>query len=158
MKRTAAALAVTAVLLWLTLTYKSSSGPTSAPDLPSASATVPATRKPSPGQPRRGAGRSNPPGSTTPTRRTITGSAISNKYGDVQVAVTLSGTRIVDVQTLVVPSSHGDSRRINARAVPLLRAEVLQAQSAQIHTVTGATYTSAGYAQSLQSAVDKSLA
>jgi len=156
MKRTAAALAVTAVLLWLTLTYKSSSGPSTALGLPSTSATVRATRKPSAGPPRRGAGRSNTPSSTTPTRRTITGSAISNKYGDVQVAVTLSGARIVDVQTLVVPSSHGDSRRINARAVPLLRAEAIQVQSAQIHTVTGATYTSVGYAQSLQSAIDQS--
>ena len=73
----------------------------------------------------------------------------------MQVRVTLQGTRIVDVQALRLPASHQRSVEISQRAAPQLRQEALQAQSARIDVVSGATYTSDGYAQSLQGALDK---
>jgi uncharacterized protein with FMN-binding domain len=151
MKRTVAALVATVVVLWLTLTFKSSPPPARSSAL---RVSTPTTAPPPPDTRRNNPSRSTT--STTPGLLTITGGPTPTKWGDVQVAVTLRGRRIVDVQTLVVPMDHGDSRRINTRAVPLLHDEVLRAQSAHIDTVSGATYTSIGYAQSLQSALDTS--
>lgn len=96
----------------------------------------------------RGAGQSG--GGT----RTITGGVEDTPYGPVQVRVTLTGTRIVDVTSEMLPNDNGRSREINDYAAPLLRQEVLDAQSAQIDTVSGASYTSDGYARSVQSALD----
>lgn len=87
--------------------------------------------------------------------RVINGPTEENRYGPVQVRVTLSGNRIVDVQALQLPSDRSRSRQINDVAGPELRQEVLQAQSAQVHTISGATYTSNGYRQSLQAALDQ---
>jgi uncharacterized protein with FMN-binding domain len=79
----------------------------------------------------------------------------SNRYGPVQVAVVLNGTRIVDVHALQMPTDRARSADISSQAAPLLHDEVIQVQSARIDTIGGATYTSASYAQSLQSALDK---
>src|SRR5258705_5838160 len=136
MRRTPSQLAAAAVGLWLPLAYKSSPAARSS----ALGVATPTTLPPADT-------RTTSATSTTLGMRTITGDAIPTKYGDFQVAVTLSGTRIVDVQALVYPTDHGDSRRIQARALPLLHDEAVQAQSAQIDTVTGATYTSFGYAQ-----------
>ncbi|MDQ2825992.1 MAG: FMN-binding protein, partial [Actinomycetota bacterium] len=73
----------------------------------------------------------------------------------VQVRVTLSGNRIVDMAALQLPSDRSTSRQINDVAGPELRQEVLAAQSSQVHTISGATYTSNGYRQSLQAALDQ---
>ena len=78
-----------------------------------------------------------------------------NRYGPVQVRVTLSGGRIVDVEAVELPTDRNRSAQISQFAGPVLRQEAIQAQSAQIHTVSGATYTSTGYRQSLQSALDQ---
>lgn len=85
----------------------------------------------------------------------ITGSAAQTRYGAVQVAVTFSGGRIVDVITVQAPDGTPESRRHSAEALPVLRQEALDAQSAQIDTYSGATYTSEGYRTSLQSAIDQ---
>ena len=74
-------------------------------------------------------------------------------YGTVQVKLTLQGGRIIDCQAVQMPSG-GRSSDIAAYAAPQLRTEVLQAQSAQIDTVSGASYDSQAYAQSVQSALD----
>ncbi|MDQ6928724.1 MAG: FMN-binding protein [Actinomycetota bacterium] len=99
------------------------------------------------------------PSTTSPpatlTNRTVEGPAEENRYGTVQVRVTLSGNRIVDVQAVQLPSDRSRSVQINDFAGPALREEALQAQSAKIHTVSGATYTSTGYRQSLQAALDQ---
>jgi uncharacterized protein with FMN-binding domain len=58
------------------------------------------------------------------------------------------------VQVLQVPQESSHDIRINSQAVPILNQEAVQAQSAKIDTVSGATYTSEGYTQSLQSAID----
>ncbi|MEY2398640.1 MAG: hypothetical protein QOJ00_1814 [Actinomycetota bacterium] len=91
---------------------------------------------------------------TTIPVRTVDGPAVPTKFGAVQVRVTLQGARILDVQALQLPSSHPRSTEISQQAAPLLRSEALQAQSARIDVLSGASYTSVGYANSLQAALD----
>ena len=119
--------------------------------------STPSPSRPRARSPRHGAGghshaSSNP---KAPRVVTVTGSRFDVGYGVVQVRVTLRGHRIVDVSALSLPSG-GRSSDISAYAAPLLRREALARQSARIDTVSGASYTSAGYARSLQSALDRS--
>lgn len=85
---------------------------------------------------------------------TFTGTAVQTRFGTVQVAVIIRGGTISDVTTVQLSSRDGRSASINSRAVPVLRSEVLQAQSANVQNVSGATYTSTGYLTSLQAALD----
>jgi uncharacterized protein with FMN-binding domain len=85
----------------------------------------------------------------------VTGSAIDTRYGAVQVKLTFSGTTITAVDTVQAPNGNGRDQEINQQALPILQQEVLSSQSANIDTVSGATYTSEGYIQSVQSAIDK---
>jgi uncharacterized protein with FMN-binding domain len=94
-------------------------------------------------------------GTTTKDTVTVVGASEQTRYGPVQVSVTFTKGKITDVQALQTPSDHRESVMINAQAVPLLAQEVIAAQSAQIDTVSGATYTSDAYAQSVQSAIDQ---
>jgi uncharacterized protein with FMN-binding domain len=89
-----------------------------------------------------------------PASITVNGPAAQTRYGPVQVQVTIAGKRITGVKTLQHPSGDDRSIQIAADALPRLRAETLAAQSADIDTVGGATYTSEGYQQSLQGALD----
>ncbi|MEY2571319.1 MAG: hypothetical protein QOE63_1669 [Acidimicrobiaceae bacterium] len=93
--------------------------------------------------------------STAAPPRSVDGPVVSTHYGDVQVRITLQGPKITDVQALQLPSDRSRSREISQAAGPLLRTEVLKAQSANIDGVSGASYTSDGYARSLQGALDK---
>jgi uncharacterized protein with FMN-binding domain len=86
---------------------------------------------------------------------TVTGQDVPNQFGDVQVQVTWSGGRITDVKALQLPFDRARSAEISQAVEPYLREEALQAQSAQIDLISGATYTSISYARSLQSAIDK---
>lgn len=86
--------------------------------------------------------------------RTVDGDVVQTPYGPVQVAVTFDHGRIVDVRTLRTPSDADRSVRLAALATPVLHDEVLAAQSARVDSVSGATYTSEGYAQSVQYALD----
>ncbi|MBV8951635.1 MAG: FMN-binding protein [Actinobacteria bacterium] len=95
------------------------------------------------------------PAASNTGQHSVDGDTVSTQYGDVQVQIVVSGSRIVDVQALALPNDRSRSVRISDYAGPVLRQEALQAQSANINTVSGATYTSDGYAQSLQSALDK---
>ena len=87
-----------------------------------------------------------------------TGSAVQIPFGTVQVQVTFQGGKITDVQAVQMPSDQRHSQEISAAVAPMLHDEVLQAQSAQVNTISGATYTSMGYLQSLQSALDQAAA
>lgn len=89
------------------------------------------------------------------TDGTFTGSATNTRYGPVQVQITVTGGKIVDVQAVEYPTDNSRDRQINERAIPQLVSETLNAQSADIHFVSGATYTSQGYLDSLQSAIDQ---
>jgi uncharacterized protein with FMN-binding domain len=87
--------------------------------------------------------------------RTVAGPSIETRYGVVQVQVTVSGGKIEKVKFLQLTAFDGRSAQINAAAAPTLLNETLDAQSAQIDAVSGATFTSDGYVQSLQSALDQ---
>jgi len=93
--------------------------------------------------------------SAAPTTRSLTGTTAQTKYGPVQVRITLTGSKITGASAVQSPDETARSKDINSSAVPKLNQETLQAQSAHIDTVSGATYTSAGYKQSLQSALDQ---
>lgn len=85
---------------------------------------------------------------------TYKGSVASTRFGNVQVQVTIAAGAITDISALQLPSRDGRSVQIAQIAEPILHDEALTAQSAQIDTVSGATYTSQGYEKSLQSALD----
>jgi len=87
--------------------------------------------------------------------RTIDGPVIGTRYGDVEVQITIRAGKLIDVQALKLPSDRSRSVRISAQAGPVLRREALQAQSANIQMVSGASYTSDGYRKSLQGALDQ---
>ncbi len=90
-----------------------------------------------------------------PAQQVLTGQAVRTPYGRIQVEVTLDGNSIVDVQALQLPFDRSYSARISNYVEPILHDEALQAQSANINLISGATYTSKGYAMSLQSALDQ---
>ena len=87
--------------------------------------------------------------------RTATGDVVSIRWGDVQVAVTVQGDDILEVETLAIPTDDRKSQRINSRAEPILREEAITMDSSDVSVVSGATYTSEAYAGSLQSALDQ---
>jgi len=93
-------------------------------------------------------------GSTTKAR-TVSGKVASTQWGPVQVALTISGSKITKVTVLQHPSGTPKHDEINNYALPILTREATSAQSAKIDMVSGATVTSAGYIQSLQSAIDQ---
>jgi uncharacterized protein with FMN-binding domain len=98
-------------------------------------------------------------GATRPTKAgatgTFSGTDIVTKFGDVQVSLTLSHGRIVDVQWLKLPLDRPRSQFISQHASPILRTEVLIAQSAHINVLSGATYTSEAWANSVQAALNQ---
>lgn len=94
-------------------------------------------------------------GSSSSMSGTFTGTTAQTAYGPVQVQVVVEGGRITDVIALQLTDRDGRSAQISQQAAPVLRQEALRAQSAQIQAVSGATFTSAGYTTSLQSAIDQ---
>ncbi|SCL70987.1 FMN-binding protein [Micromonospora chersina] len=101
-----------------------------------------------------GSGDTSSGGGTSGGSGTATGSVAQTRWGPVQVRITVSGGKITDVTAVQVPDGNHRDQEINDYAVPILRQEALAAQSARIDTVSGATVTSDGYRESLQSAVD----
>jgi uncharacterized protein with FMN-binding domain len=87
--------------------------------------------------------------------RTLTGTVDNTQYGPMQVQVTLDATKITKVAVLQRTNDGAESDEIDANAIPKLTSETLAAQSARIDAVSGASYTSSGYIQSLQSALDQ---
>ena len=86
---------------------------------------------------------------------TYTGDTASTRWGPVQVQITVADGKITDATAVQYPSGNGKDQEINAYALPILAQEAVAAQSAQIDHVSGATVTSDGYVQSLQSAIDQ---
>ena len=85
----------------------------------------------------------------------VVGPVVDTQFGSVQVRATVSGGRIVDVAAVQLPFDRRRSAEISQYVEPILRNEALQAQSAQVDVVSGATYTSEAYAGSLQGALDQ---
>ena len=94
-------------------------------------------------------------GGSSGARRTVTGGVASTQWGPVQVQLTVSGGRITKVTVLQQPSGNPRDAEINDYALPILTRETTSSQSASIDMVSGATVTSTGYVQSLQSAIDQ---
>jgi uncharacterized protein with FMN-binding domain len=95
-----------------------------------------------------------PSPSANPAVVVVNGSSIGTPYGPIQIQVTIQAQRITKTTVLDYPQDGGRSQEINDQALPVLGSETLSAQSAKIDTVSGATYTSDGYRQSLQAALD----
>lgn len=85
---------------------------------------------------------------------TYAGSVVQTRFGSVQVQITVQAGKITDVTALQLTDAERKSVQISNRAAPLLRAEVLQSQSADVQTISGATVTSDAYLNSLQAAID----
>jgi len=132
----------------------STSGSASQPgSAPSSSGSSGSSAQSAQSAPKSGASSSSAaPASTT---KTITGDAADTRYGPVQLSVTFSGKKITQIQVLQYPTETGRDQEINSYAIPQLNQQAMSAQSANIDGVSGATYTSEGYQQSLQSAIDK---
>jgi uncharacterized protein with FMN-binding domain len=158
MKRAAIVTGVTALGVGWLINYKvtppqlsalAHTPATQAPASPSPSAAAPSvtpSASPSP---------SPSPSAPTALSGTFTGSDFPNRYGDVQVRVVISNGHITDVQAVQLPTDRAESAYISQQAGPWLRTEALQAQSANIDIISGATYTSQSYAQSLESALQQ---
>ena len=156
-RRAAMALVTTVTALLLLLRFDPGTGPsaqlasaTTAPADPAAS--DPGTAATDPGTAAATGSGSSTAGATTASTQ-VSGDAVATRFGTVQVQVTIDGGKLVDITALQLPSGGRDSQ-VSAYAEPILRSEALQAGSAGIDTVSGATYTSMGYIQSLQSALD----
>jgi uncharacterized protein with FMN-binding domain len=93
-------------------------------------------------------------GSARTGTKTVTGDSVQTRYGPVQVRITVKNGKLTDVKAVTYPQENPRDQEINSYAVPQLNRETLAAQSAHIDAVSGATYTSQGYQQSLQSALD----
>lgn len=162
MRRTPIVVATTVAGLAGVLAFHTTPARLSAGTLPGVSASSPAPAAASSGSPRpRGtaspasASRS---GSAAPTQpsgtRTVTGPAVNYNYGVLSVSVTVSGRKITKVGIASIDDGGMQrSQYIDQQSIPILEQQALQAQSANIQGVSGASYTSAGFQQSLQSAL-----
>jgi uncharacterized protein with FMN-binding domain len=95
------------------------------------------------------------PPSTTTAERTYTGQDIQYLYGDIVVAATLQDGKIVNTSVPQNNATDGRSQMINSYAVPILEQEAVAAQGVNINVVSGATFTSDAFAQSLQTALTR---
>jgi len=169
MKKIVYAILATVAGLVLLFSYRTSLNPNlvASPSL-SPVTTGKATTAPAPSTtPSAGASASSPPTpSATPSAAsssgmkdgTFTGQAADTPYGPLQVQIVVSGGRITTVNVPEYPNGSGRDQEINAYAIPQLVQETTSAQNANVDMVSGATFTSQGYLQSLQSAIDQATA
>jgi len=90
-----------------------------------------------------------------PTTTTVVGALETTQYGELQVKLTVKAGKITNVGFTTFVANDGRSRSIDQAAAPILIRETIAAQSAHVAAVSGATYTSSAYQQSLQAAIDK---
>jgi uncharacterized protein with FMN-binding domain len=99
---------------------------------------------------------SSSPAATKPAAtKTVTGDSINTRWGPVQVKITVSNGKITSATAVDYPENNPRDEEINATAIPKLQQESIGQSTSKIDMVSGATYTSEGYIQSLQSALDK---
>jgi uncharacterized protein with FMN-binding domain len=119
-----------------------------------ASASASASPRPSSSSHPRGTAAAKPRASQPAATRTAVGPAVNYSYGVLSVSVTVSGTKITKVGIASIDDGGSPhSQSIDQQSIPILEQEALQAQSAGIQGVSGASYTSAGFQQSLQGAL-----
>ena len=154
MKRILLALVGTVAGLAALLSFKTHSGLTGGVALPAASLPSSAPSSTSGGTSAPSSSAPPKPGQSS-AAKTIAGPAIQTRYGVVQVQVIVSGQKIQNASFLQLTADDPRSAEINSQAGPILLQQTLSVQSSQIDGVSGATYTSQGYLQSLQSALDQ---
>jgi uncharacterized protein with FMN-binding domain len=132
-----------------------------APAEPRAAGGAPGRTQPSPSAPSSPSG-TGPAVGSSPGRATagggthsVTGAMEQFGYGELAVRVTVTGSRITNVTVPAIQTAEPFSRQLSEQAIPLLRSQVLAADSASINGVSGATFTSEAYATSLQAALDR---
>ena len=153
MKRVILAVVGTIAGLIALLSFRSHPGPAAVGSLPAAS-LGPASSLVTPSA-RTGATPGTGPAPPSAAPVTTLGQAVTDQYGTIQVRIVTAGKQIQSVSFAKLAGDEELSDLINAQAGPLLLHRTLIAQSANIDTVSGATYTSDAYRQSLQSALDK---
>src|SRR5436309_2941213 len=131
MRRVLLALVATTAVMVLLLSYKTSVRQTT----PQAAVSTP-TQSPSAGT-TNGSTTSSGSSSSSSGNKTVTGDSVDTRWGPVQVQVTKSSGKITDVEAVVYPNGNPRDEEINAQALPILKQEVLSAQSAQIDMVSG---------------------
>jgi uncharacterized protein with FMN-binding domain len=147
MRRVVLAFASTVAGLLALLSFKTHTASVAAP--PAAVSTVgPGTSSASSASP-------SPSASAASGTKTVTGDSVSTQWGNVQVQITVTNGKITSATAVDYPQNNGRDQQINAYAIPVLQQESVGATSANIDMVSGATVTSGGYVQSLQSALDK---
>jgi uncharacterized protein with FMN-binding domain len=137
-----------------TATTGSAAGPSGSGSTSGSSGTGSGSTSGSPGTGSGSTSGSRGTGSSTGTT-TVTGDTAQTQWGPVQVELTMDGSTISDVSVLQYPNGNGRDAEINSYALPILIQETIDRQSADIDMVSGATVTSVGYQQSLQSALDQ---
>ena len=158
MRRVVLAVVVVVVALVLLVTLKArwSPGGSSAPSSARPSATP--TGSVTSGSATAGSATASPSGTALPLpagRHVVKGDVVTVDYGPVQVEVTVAGARITGVRALRLPDADPMDVQLSVPAAKQLARAVVLAQSADVDTVSGATFTSQGYLQSLQSALDR---
>jgi len=128
-------------------TPSSSATSSAAPPDPSSESTTEPSSSPS--------ASSSSAGSSSSAAKTYTGDVAQTRWGPVQVEITVKGGTITAVDVVQHPTGNHTDAEINDYALPVLVQDTLKAQSAKIDMVSGATVTSDGYVQSLQSALDQ---
>jgi uncharacterized protein with FMN-binding domain len=146
-RRNAVVLGATAAAVGLLFLYPTSTNRGSVQQRPGQALASPGVVSPT--SPAGTAGGSSGSGTTV-----INGTSADTRYGPVQVQVHIRAGRIVSATAIDYPQGSGRDREINSFAIPVLQKATIAAQSAQIDTVSGATYTSDGYRTSLQAALD----
>jgi hypothetical protein len=147
MKRTPIVVTATLAGLVGVLAFHTTQSPVSAGSLPA----TPAGSRPA--EPRAGSS-SAPPGGLAGDTRTVDGPAVNYNWGVLSVSVTVTGHKITKVSIASLnDGGNPRSQFIDQQSIPILEQQAMQAQSANIQGVSGASYTSAGFEQSLQSAL-----
>ncbi|MEV1246691.1 FMN-binding protein [Nonomuraea sp. NPDC050022] len=156
MKRVLLAVVTTAIGLVLLLSFKPHDVTGAATQPPAAIAQTQTSATPSPTSTEKSATtQKSATSQKSAASRTVDGDAVDTRWGPVQVQISVAGGKISSVEVLQSPNGNRRDIEINNRALPILHDEAMSAQSAQIDSVSGATYTSDGYTQSLQSAIDR---
>jgi uncharacterized protein with FMN-binding domain len=122
---------------------------------PKAGGTAAPAPSASPAGPARATGPAARQGGATGQAKSATGAVVQYGYGELSVTVTVRGSQITDVSVPLLRTAEPYSQQLAQQVIPMLKSEVLAAHGAQIHGISGATYTSEAYARSIQSALDK---
>jgi uncharacterized protein with FMN-binding domain len=162
MRRIVFWLASTVTIVVLLFGYHTSTNDTSAAGASSRSAPPAATSPSSRPSQKKTTSSSSPSSkssssssSSSATTKTYTGAVAQTRWGPVQVQILVKGGKLTKVTVLQQPNGNPRDQEINDYALPILVQDTLNAQSANIDMVSGATVTSTGYLTSLQSALDQ---